>query len=219
VNAYFQGLFQTRLKLGYTENHSILHLKNLILENGGDVRYEFLLTNFSFYFNKTITHIICRNLSDANTRYFSKKQDGSRKVNVVLPNWVSDSCSEGKRLPESKYNVLSEKTHAEKGTLSAFFTTKTTSYEDIVESKEGKPLAKVSKPQSSILEPNPEPQVEKKRKKGDVNPIFVDNLPQGHPTSIPKWGPAIKVSPKKSKQSATDFLSTLPSAQEALPTD
>ncbi|KAL7004963.1 hypothetical protein EMMF5_005448 [Cystobasidiomycetes sp. EMM_F5] len=74
-----------------------LDLIRILQENGADVRY-----NFS---KRSCTHIICTsNLSASKTH---KELSNRSSTKVVSPQWVLDCVSEGKKLAETKYKVLS----------------------------------------------------------------------------------------------------------------
>lgn len=81
---------------------SNLDLIRLIQENGGDVKYAFSKTG--------CTHIICvHGLSSQKTH---KELNGRSRTKVVTPDWVLDSISEGKKLAESRYRILSSETQS-----------------------------------------------------------------------------------------------------------
>lgn len=79
---------------GYTDKVSYYHLRQMVLENGGKVRYMFSPV--------TTTHVVCTNLAAAKERFMRRHQN----VRVVHPDWILHSVKQKIRLPERNYRVL-----------------------------------------------------------------------------------------------------------------
>ena len=59
--------------------------------------------NSVFFSKSKITHVVCRNLSNANFEYF--KKSCKNKVHIVSTQWLLDSLISKKVLNESKYEI------------------------------------------------------------------------------------------------------------------